>query len=367
MKQKIPNTEGIKYAGSKLKLLPYILSLTDNLKVDTILDGFSGTTRVSQAFAKNGYKVIANDISEWSYIFGVAYLKNKEQPHYYQELIDYLNSLEGYEGWYSQHYGGVVYENGSAIQKDGTKKPWQLHNTKKLDAIRDKIEELKLDEVTKAVALTSLILALDEVDNTIGHYSSYLKSWSKRSYKQLKLRVPKVFINKRDNEVIQDDIFNICKKRVDFAYFDPPYGSNNEKMPPSRVRYQAYYHIWKTIVKHDKPELFGKVLRRKDSSDRFCQNPFEDFRKNEEGTFIALKAIEKLIKTTNAKYIALSYSSGGRATAEQLNEILNRYGKLIKTIAIDYKEHVMASMKWTNKWLKESNQKHKEFIFLIEK
>ena len=53
----IPQTEGIKYAGSKLKLLPYILELAQKVKPQTVFDGFSGTTRVSQAFAKVGYKV----------------------------------------------------------------------------------------------------------------------------------------------------------------------------------------------------------------------------------------------------------------------------------------------------------------------
>ena len=43
-------------------------------------------------------------------------------------------------------------------------------NTRKLDAVRDEIEKLKLDEVTEAVALTSLILALDKVDSTLGHF-----------------------------------------------------------------------------------------------------------------------------------------------------------------------------------------------------
>ncbi len=39
-----PPTEGIKYAGSKLKLLPYIMSLAKRTGAKTILDGFSGTT-----------------------------------------------------------------------------------------------------------------------------------------------------------------------------------------------------------------------------------------------------------------------------------------------------------------------------------
>ena len=191
-----PPTEGIKYAGSKLKLLPQILSLCDGLNVETILDGFSGSTRVSQAFAQLGYTTIASDRSAWSHTLGNCYLKNKVQKNEYQELIDHLNSISGYDGWFTEHYGGFDY-TGGAIQPDGSKKPWQSKNTRKLDGIRDEIDKLQLDEITKSVALTSLIMAMDKVDSTLGHFTSYLKKWSPRSYNDMKLVVPKLFINEK--------------------------------------------------------------------------------------------------------------------------------------------------------------------------
>ena len=68
MMVKAISTQGVKYAGSKLKLIPYIVELMDSLDgVQHVLDGFSGTTRVSQAFAQLGYNTTANDISAWSF------------------------------------------------------------------------------------------------------------------------------------------------------------------------------------------------------------------------------------------------------------------------------------------------------------
>ena len=362
-----PETQGIKYAGSKLKLIQHILSLLDNLDVKTVFDGFSGTTRVSQALAKCGFHVTSNDISDWSYVFGLCYLKNKKHPNEYKELIEHLNSINGYDGWFTEKYGGLDY-SGSAIQPDGTKKPWQVHNTRKLDGIRDEIDSLSLNETEKAVALTSLILAMDEVDNTLGHFTSYLKEWSPRSFKEMRMKIPKIFINSEDNQVLKGDIFaSMTNINVDFAYFDPPYGSNNEKMPPSRVRYASYYHLWTTICKNDKPSIFGAAGRRLDTSDKIAATVFEEFRKDDDGKFIAVKAIDKLIKNIQARYVALSYSSGGKATAEELGEILNRHGKIIKTIEVDHKRNVMAEMKWTNEWLRDAEEPNREFIFLIEK
>lgn len=362
-----PDTQGVKYAGSKLKLIPHILSLFDGLDVETVFDGFSGTTRVSQALAKCGFKVTSNDISEWSYVFGLCYLKNNNDASYYKELIEHLNSIKGYDGWFTENYGGLDF-GGSAIQPNGLKKPWQVHNTRRLDGIRDEIDNLNLSEIDKSVALTSLILAMDKVDNTLGHFTSYLKQWSLRSYNEMQLKIPNLFENAQGNIVLKGDIFeSINHVDVDFAYLDPPYGSNNEKMPPSRVRYASYYHLWATICKNDKPSIFGAALRRVDTSDKVAATVFEEFRKDDYGHFIAVKAIEKLIESVNAKYVALSYSSGGKATAIELNEILNRHGKLIKTIELDYKRNVMACMKWTNEWLRDADEPNREFIFLIDK
>ena len=359
-----PATEGVKYAGSKLKLLPHILQLASRTDAKTVLDGFSGTTRVSQAFAKTGYRVLSNDIAAWSGVFGVCYLLNRKGRADYAELVEHLNTLPPKDGWFTVHYGG---EPGSA-QVDGLKKPWQIHNTRKLDAIREEIDRLPLTEVERAVALTSLILALDRVDSTLGHFASYLKEWSPRSYNELTLEVPNLFCTDEEHEVSRRDIFELVNDSViDLAYYDPPYGSNNEKMPPSRVRYASYYHLWSTVCLNDKPELFGKALRRKDTSDTLAASVFEEFRRNgRTGRFIVVEAIERLIRSTRARWIILSYSSEGRATAGELNEILQDNGSLVEAVEIDYKRNVMAGMKMTHDWVRNADVLNREFLFLIE-
>lgn len=351
-------TEGIKYAGSKLKILPYILEIISSLEVKNVLDGFSGTTRVSQTFAKMGYNTTANDISVWSEVFGTCYLKSTKPDDFYKGIINHLNGLKGFDGWFTEHYGTDEAES---------KRPFQRKNTQKLDAIRSEIDKLNLEWEDKCVLLTSLILALDKVDSTLGHYSAYLSKWSPRSFNDLTLKLPKRFPIMSENEVIRGDIFKTVENReFDFTYFDPPYGSNNEKMPPSRVRYAAYYHIWKTVILNDRPDLFGVANRRVDTRDAVTASVFEEFRKDENEQFLAMKALERLIKMTNSRYILLSYSSGGRATKEELYEILKSSGKLLKAVEIDYNHHVMAQMRWTNEWV-NSDRKHKEYLFLVEK
>jgi adenine-specific DNA-methyltransferase len=133
------------------------------------------------------------------------------------------------------------------------------------------------------------------------------------------------------------------------------------------VRYAAYYHLWTSICLFDKPPLFGKAKRRADTSDVLSASVFEDFRRNDDGRFIVVEAIERLLQQTKARYIILSYSSGGRATAEELNDVISNSGKLIDVVEVDYKRNVMGGMRWTHEWVRDAPDSNRELLFLIEK
>ncbi|MDD2679061.1 MAG: DNA adenine methylase [Candidatus Nanoarchaeia archaeon] len=361
-------TQGIKYTGSKREILPALLELIKPLNVKTVLDGFSGTTRVSQALKQAGYTVYANDIADWSKVFGECYLLNRKPASYYLPIIEHLNNLPRKYGWFSKNYGGEP-NGGSAIQEDGRKRIWQLHNTKKLDAIREEIDKITKDEIEKSVLLTSLIIAMDKVDSSVGHQVSYLKKWAPRAYNTMKMEVPRLIIDDKPHKVYQKDIFDLANDiEVDLAYYDPPYGSSNELMPPSRVRYASYYHIWKTICLNDKPKLVGVANRREDVGDTVSGSIFEEFRKNDNGQYIVIDAIERLIKNTPAKYVVLSYNNNGRATLQAIKEILKNLKKKVSIIEMDYKKNVMATItRTTNEWINEKNGANKEYLFIIHK
>ena len=359
-------TEGVKYAGSKNKLIPLILDSIKPLKLTTVLDGFAGTTRVSQAFKRSGYTVVSNDIAEWSQVFGDCYLLNQKPKDYYREKIAHLNGLCGINSWFTKYYGGRA-NGGTAVQSDGKKRIWQVHNSKKLDAIREEIDRISEDGIEKSVLLTSLILAMDKVDSTLGHHVSYLKKWSARSYKTMKMEVPDFLVDDLPHQVFNRNIFDLVGDlEVDLAYFDPPYGSSNVKMPPSRVRYASYYHLWKTIVLNDQPNLVGAANRREDASDVQSASIFEEFRRGTSGKYVVVEAIEKLLRKTRTRHILLSYSSGGRATFGELTEIIRGLKFDLRVSEIDYKQNVMGQMKWTDEW-SVSNVASKEYLFLMSR
>ena len=361
------NTEWIKYMWSKKEILPHIREKIKWLDVKTVLDGFAWTTRVWQFFNNNLYPTYSNDINIRSETFWKTFLLNNiEYKIKYQNKIDYLNSLDWYDWFYTQNYWWVN-NDWSSVQEDWKKKLRQLHNTKKLDSIRDEIEKISESDIERATLLTSLIFALDKVDSSLWHFSSYLKWRSERSYKHMKLEVPNFFNTVEWNKIFTWDVFDVIKSfNFDLAYFDPPYWSNNNKMPSSRVRYWQYYHIRETLIRHDKPETVWVINKRADATVQNTYSIFEDYNKKWE-FFIPELAIFDLIKRTRSKYILFSYNTNWRAEVKNILDFLEWNNYKYELTNIWYRKNVMAWMKWTYDWDNLWEKENHEILLLIYK
>lgn len=360
------STEGIRYTGSKREIIPRIVSMVKDFcpDVETVLDACAGTTRVSQAFRKHGYSVTANDLASYTKVFAQCYLLNEKPVSYYQDWIAKLNALEGKDGWFTKNYGGEVTDQVkcNAVQSDGQKRPWQKHNTRKLDAILEEIPKLTQDPVEKAVLLTSTILAMDKVDNTMGHQVAYLKQWPKRSYDPIELFTPQLIPTGKQCFTSQKSIFAVDKYH-DLVYIDPPYGTNNQKTKTTRVRYRSYYHLWTTVCENDQPSLHGAALRRYDASSDSLPNGVSVFESTDHQT--VYDATKKLIENLNCKYVLFSYANKAKLSEKDLREIFGEY-KILDFAAFDHKENAMKHSTINSEWLGDQS-KNQEFLILVEK
>tara|TARA_B100001287_G_scaffold266574_1_gene260673 strand:- start:1061 stop:2182 length:1122 start_codon:yes stop_codon:yes gene_type:complete len=355
-------TQGIKYAGSKREIIPKILQLIPS-DVVSVLDACSGSTRVSQSLRKSGYKTTSNDLADYSRVFSECFLLNEKEESYYQDWIDHLNSVSGVEGWFTKNYGGVVSNNpkGNAIQDDGLRRPFQKHNMMKLDSILLEIPNLTTDPIEKSVLLTSVLLAVDKVDNTIGHFVAYLKDWPKRSYEYIRLEVPNLIPKGNVCKVSQKSVFDI-EEEYDLVYLDPPYGTNSEHKT-TRVRYKSYYHIWTTICKNDQPTLHGASLRRYDSSSDTIKGSLSLF--EETDSRLVYKETVRLIEKLKCKYIMFSYSNKSILSKSDLESIFGRY-KILAFDEFQHKENAMKHTTINNQWLGDQGE-NKEFLILVQK
>src|SRR5438552_3247207 len=72
----------MRYIGSKENLLGFIdHTVTANgITSGVFCDLFAGTTVVGRHFKRRGYRVISNDLMEYSFVFSKAYIENNTIP-----------------------------------------------------------------------------------------------------------------------------------------------------------------------------------------------------------------------------------------------------------------------------------------------
>ena len=135
------------------------------------------------------------------------------------------------------------------------------------------------------------------------------------------------------------------KIKADIAYIDPPYNSR---------QYSRFYHIYETLIKWDKPKLFGVALKPDlENMSKYC-------------TVKAKDSFKELVNNLDVKYLAVSYnntykskskSSENKIKLEEITEILNEVGKT-KIFEHSHKFFNTGKTDFSN---------HKEFLFLIKK
>lgn len=345
-------TKGIRYLGSKNKIIPLIAEVVSSLDIEdkTMIDVFTGTTRVAQAFRSIGWTVTTSDLSWASEAYANNFVCSGNTSHL-QKYIDELNALEGKAGWLTKNYCDVITKSGGVVQV------WMPKNGKKADAIRDRIEELDITHQEKMCLISSLIFALDKIDNTVGLQQAYLKGWkSKRVNTDLKLSLLPS-IEGPEGQHIVGDALKIEYPKASVAYLDPPY---------TAADYSTYYHIWDSITRWDKPEVSLKTNRRVDrvkSSDKRDENMKSPWYSKK----TALEATKKLVDRLPVKYCVFSYSDEGLITYDDMIELCQNY-KSYQVYEKEHDRHVMSRIgAGGDKAENADKKKNVEYVIVIEK
>jgi adenine-specific DNA-methyltransferase len=306
----------IKYIGSKRLLVPAITAVARSLPgVRTGVDLFSGTTRVAQGLKRAGLVVHANDTASYSEILARCYIETDAAEVSLPEverLLAHLGSLRPAPGFFTETF---------------CVRSRYLHpkNGARVDAIRDEIDHLGLSPAMRAIALTSLLEAADRVDSTTGLQMAYLKSWAPRAHDDLHLRTPKLLPG--SGSVTREDA-NALASRLDAAdlvYVDPPYNQHS---------FFGNYHVWETLVRNDRPEVYGVACKRIDCREnRSAYNSRRAFR----------PALDDLLGSIRARYLLLSCSSEGYLDPAEAAALLGRFPS-VGTLEVDFKRYVGAQI-----------------------
>ncbi|MBD3161056.1 MAG: DNA methyltransferase [Candidatus Eisenbacteria bacterium] len=330
----------IKYIGSKRRIVPGIVATVAGVgAVRTVLDPFSGTTRVAQGLKAAGFRVHASDLATYSEVLGTCYVETDRDavdPAAIERLLRALQATPAREGYFTETF---------------CRRSRYFHprNGARIDAIREEIDRLDLDRTRRSIALTSLLEAADRVDSTTGLQMAFLKSWAPRALSDLQLRPPRLLsgsgrISRCDaNRLVRD------LATVDLAYLDPPYNQHS---------FFRNYHVWETLVRNDAPEVYGIACKRLDCRER--RSPY-----NSRTGFGA--ALRDLLANVKATYLLLSCNSEGYLDPAAAPGLLERWGA-VGLLEIDAKRYVGAQIGIHNprgeKVGRVTHLRNREYLFL---
>jgi adenine-specific DNA-methyltransferase len=304
----------IKYIGSKRTLVPLIRAAAAELPVRSACDLFAGTTRVGQALRALGIEVVSNDLASYSEVFGRAYIaarRDVDRDRVAAALRE-LESLPGRDGYFTEAFCRAA-------------RYIQPHNGRRIDAMRDAVDTLGLDEVERALVLTSLVEAADRVDSTTGLQMAYLKTWAPRSYNDLELRLPPPVPGPVGRVVREDANALAPALDVDLVYVDPPYNQHS---------YFSNYHVWETLVRWDAPARYGVAGKRVD-----CRERKSRYNSRRE----APAALAGLLGSLTAPWLLLSFNDEGFHDPAEVGALLAERG-YVGRIDVDSKRYVGAQI-----------------------
>lgn len=304
----------INYIGNKAKLVDWIIENLP-LKRGKVLDIFSGGSSVSYALKENNYEVISNDVLYSNYVISKAIIENSSLK-LNNEIIEKDIPKNLIEKKYKEinflsnrlYFDEEVKELAKLIciseNLDGYEKYMFL-------ALLRRAMIRKLPYSRMNVPWNQIVKLRDE------DYS-YMKYKRKRAYHNLSFKQhmldnlnnynESVFDNGKNNLSYNLDSFEMLKKikdPVDIIYMDPPY-------PKTMNKYGEFYGLFDTVFEEEKEYI--------------------DFSANDKFMYNMEKLVQKCLNKT--KYIVISLNNKTSPNAEELKQMLEKYGN----VSIKYKD-----------------------------
>jgi len=355
------------------EIISFIKTTLGEKNID-IAEGFTGSGIVSRLFKNRimsdysqEYKTLyVNDMSGYSETLSKCYLTSTKDlccgdyetiGLHFKKLKNFLSKKNNPIPFISKYW---------APQNDSDIKPeerayFTQKNASNIDKIMYYIKNY-VEEKYRALLLGPLLVQCSIHNNTNGQFSAYYKNEEKtkgmyggkgsvdlkRITGEILPMMPILTEHKAKIHISKMDANKWIKTipKVDLVYYDPPYN----KHP-----YNIYYFLldiindWNTNM--EVPDTYRGQPKNWERSS-YCSL------KN------AKKSFEDLIKNTKSNFILVSYNNKGIIPLDELDKILDKYGKLTK-IPIEHKVY--------NKFIgiaakkrKKQNKKIEEFLWLLD-
>jgi len=333
---------GYRYIGAKTKISEAILSTINSIvkKGARVADLMCGTGTISAALRENGYFVTASDIMTASYHharvlllldFPPPFLKAKKfisglfpddsrqlfPLSEYEKMLVCLNNVTPIKGYFWKEFS----LEGKPKNTLHPRNYFTPENAKKIDALRQKIKQLRYEGqitgIEHSLLIHDLIMAANDVANIAGTYGHYLSKTVTRAKSPIVIKptIIRYFGNSQNNRVLKGYAEDLAASiTCDLCYLDPPY---------MKRQYAANYHVLETLAREDEPEAIGVSGLR----------PWRDQYSN----FCTKTKIHQSFRTIFSKmpcpHFLISYSEDGLLSLDELKKIFSEFGRVtVKTV-----------------------------------
>lgn len=311
----------LRYMGSKKRLLPWIHQVLDGIDFTSAIDPFSGTGCVGYLMKSMGRRVVASDFLNFTTQVARATIENNHRRIEGNALKRLFDPTPAVHDFIERTFAGIFYTR---------------DDLKFLDRVYGNICQLG-NQHEQAIAFAALFRSCLKrqprgVFTVSGDLSKYddgrrdLKlSLEEHFLEQIEVFNAAVFDNRKKNQTIRSDVFDLETGAVDLVYLDPPYVPRADDNC-----YVKRYHFLEGLscYWHGLPIDYETKVRKIAKK----YTPFS-YRRT------AVEAFERLFLRFAKSTIVLSYSSNGFPDLGQLEALMRKHKKSVRIFEKAHRYH----------------------------
>lgn len=314
-KKILENFPGTRYMGSKYRVLPFILDTLKDIKFDSVLDAFSGSTCVSYMFKQQGKRVVSNDFMQFTYHFANALIENNNVTLTEDDKRHLLSANKRAGTFIADTFSGLYFTD---------------EENHFLDVARANIELLD-NKYKKSLALAALSRAC--MKRRARGIFTFTGNRYDDGRRDMQIDLKQHFVENIDafNKAVFDnscknlafglDVFDLDVD-VDLVYLDPPYFT-----PNSDNDYSRRYHFVEGLVR----QWQGVEIQYDTVTKKFKRYETPFYSKDS-----IYGAFEKMFEKFKKQVIVLSYSSNSVPDKSELVSLLKRYKRHVNVHQIEH-------------------------------
>jgi adenine-specific DNA-methyltransferase len=317
-----------RFQGSKVKLTSWLTEILTSLDFENCLDAFGGSASVSYLMKTLGKKVTYNDIMNFNYIIGSAFLENDHETLSDEDLGKILSPslLENYDTIIERNFRDIYYLDDENRWLDViTQNIHSLENKNKKNlAFWALFQSCLIKRPYNLFHRKNLHMRTSEVKRSFGNKATWDRPFEEHFRKFVKQINSSVFSNGQKNISINRDATAI-QNTFDLVYFDTPYIPEKGSI----TDYAGFYHFLEGLAQYRNWETKIDFQKK--------HHPLKYTKTNWTNKYEITNEFETLIRNFKDSIIVISYRKDGIPSINQISALLSKYKSDIKVHTYEYK------------------------------